>query len=224
MQKTCLAALCCLKAAAALADGSEDDRVTLIYQQIHATTQGAAPPDETLQHIVPTDDGGFLIFECFSHEATSCTVTHYIDYPNATAFGIGDPRAPADETLAAMSAIETTGKTGGPVFPLKDGAMITWTEKWKSEAFEADYAMQVNVSCCEPAPPGTAALSDALWLLDFTYENSGKVGRAHGGRLRLLYDDAIDAVVVSRSTGWGKTLSDAHALERRLTELSGSTE
>ena len=200
------ALIACAVLAPSLAQAQDygDQRLVQTYTTMDMSGLFPADVNSSTAIVVPLDDGGFVEFNCPVADSTDCWTVRYADIGNAVSWGETNPAAPIEQVLEGLTPVETVGLTGGPVFPLRDGAEITWTEIWRSEGFDADYEMRLTVTCCEVAPKSNLAFSGEVWVLVFSYENPGEVGEPHGGAITFRYDAALKVIVsISSSNWWG---------------------
>ena len=193
--------------------------LTQSYNTATMHSMSMESPSQTFTHVTPVDAGGYLEFVCQAPDQTDCWTIHYAGFGNALAWGNADPSAPVQEVLDSLTPVETRDLMGGPIFPLRDGAELSWLEIWRSDAFDADYVMTLAVSCCVPTPASDLDLSDTLWTLTFSYENTGDVGDAHGGTIVFQYDAGQQVIVTQRTSNWWDTQSDRSLSFATLTDF-----
>lgn len=87
-----------------------------------------------------------------------------------TDFGYyGPPVPPSDQMIEQMRAsadalLVEVSDLSGTIFPLTDGQVITWSEAWRSEGFNEDYAMSLSQTCCtDPRLPRCQAKTSGCW-------------------------------------------------------------
>lgn len=193
MFRTLVVAACLLPTlATAQQYGTEPLRQS--YASIMLTNLGGTPQEMTIE-VLPLEGGGFLEINCFPEAPTSCWTVQYVEFANALAWGAVDPSAPVEDMLAALVPVETPTRSGGSVFPLRDGAVFEWEEVWRSDEFNADYDMTLTVQCCQTPVSAGVSEQDEHWVLTFNYVNGDEIGVPHEGTLTFYYDDVLGVMV-----------------------------